>query len=540
MNKLSLHTLLAVVLLSAPLGAMKIKLKKKVIPSPVLPRQDTIGSEEELTSDDEALSESYDESSEEDSSNFVNDTAKRLNTIALRRKDTSVSDDEDSSEYYDDSSCQEPSTAEEDSSEDVAITVLPRAHFTPRIRDLIKVLISRETEGISTAQFRFTLYDVAQVWADQLKEKNLEGTIIVDTAYWKNCCKALKLMSDNGVKPLIVRKKRALKSRYKTTGGADNELMHNKLWIFHDNIEGKTVVLAGSHNATGQSSDCNWENVLIIDDAESVEKYIEYFDLLLEHTSPISQKALSYVKIQSSFTKKLNGIGVAKQPLKWKDEELRLAPTEIFEGSSFPQVLFSPDIREFICSLISHEEEGITGAMYQFTLEDVARAWAKQHKKKDLESSLYLDDRYPQEMLDALRILSKAGISLHSVTKTRVVTSPYKAKNGSFQDTHHKFYIFTNNKEGRAVLVTGSYNSTGHANEFSWENVYATDDPATIADYLAELEELKGYAEEIAVSRKDVEKSHRNYGKRVEEKRRINGKRITRTRTPLRKSPTST
>jgi phosphatidylserine/phosphatidylglycerophosphate/cardiolipin synthase-like enzyme len=55
---------------------------------------------------------------------------------------------------------------------------------------------------------------------------------------------------------------------------------------------------------------------------------------------------------------------------------------------------------------------------------------------------------------------------------------------------HHKFFLFSRNKDDKPVLVTGSYNPTGRAECGNWENVVVTDDREVIIAYKDHLKDL--------------------------------------------------
>jgi len=72
---------------------------------------------------------------------------------------------------------------------------------------------------------------------------------------------------------------------------SNSYLMHNKFAV----IDGK-IVLTGSYNWTASASERNDENLLVIDDEEIVQRYVEYFNTLWEekHSPEKYQELLNH------------------------------------------------------------------------------------------------------------------------------------------------------------------------------------------------------------------------------------------------------
>ena len=64
-------------------------------------------------------------------------------------------------------------------------------------------------------------------------------------------------------------------------------------------------------------------------------------------------------------------------------------------------------------------------------------------------------------------------------------------KNDTFEQMHHKFFIFKKNLFDKPLLVIGSYNPTDHSTTHSWDDILITDDSNIIEQYQNRFEEVK-------------------------------------------------
>ncbi len=168
---------------------------------------------------------------------------------------------------------------------------LPRAVFSPDIRGVVKKLISDEQEYISGAQFRFTLYDVALAWA---KAKIL-GELVLDSQFDQDSVEALAHLRTHGISLYWI--------------GSAYKLMHHKFLIFRKNAGGKKLLMVGSFNMTGNASENNWENVVILEEAAVIKKFEQEIEVLRKDDQLIAAKSLVYKGApKSELSKKLNGL----------------------------------------------------------------------------------------------------------------------------------------------------------------------------------------------------------------------------------------
>lgn len=176
---------------------------------------------------------------------------------------------------------------------------LPRVVFSPEIREVVKKLIADEQEFISGAQFRFTLYDVAEAWG----KAKVGGELMLDSQYAQDFVEALTHLRNHKVQLYWVTKK--------YFPGADKYvLVHHKFLIFRKNAGDKKLLMTGSFNMTGQASENNWENIVILDDPEVIESFEGEIEVLRKDAQLIQPKSLVYKgkAAKLSMTKKMNGL----------------------------------------------------------------------------------------------------------------------------------------------------------------------------------------------------------------------------------------
>lgn len=184
---------------------------------------------------------------------------------------------------------------EEHVSQEKAITLsFPKAYFRTDIIDAIRNIISHEKKQIMGALYRFTRYDIAQ----HIIEQKVDTSLVIDHDFQSDFCTALRLLCTNNVS-----------IRQWATGRYNN--MHNKFLVFKDNVEHKTIVITGSFNLTGQASERNAENIIILDDAETADQYAQEFCLLNDEALPITAEQCRYT---GKFPKTEAGRAINKIP----------------------------------------------------------------------------------------------------------------------------------------------------------------------------------------------------------------------------------
>jgi len=148
-----------------------------------------------------------------------------------------------------------------------------------------------------------------------------------------------------------------------------------------------------------------------------------------------------------------------------------LAPTPL---PAEPQAYFSPDGGIF-AALVREIEEADTSidvAIFDFTAAELAAALVRA-RDRGVAVRVVADSRQAAGRHSAIPVLVAAGIEVRLI----------RGKGRGIM--HNKFAIF----DGR-LLVTGSYNWTGSAEAWNYENALFLDDPALIARYTARFERL--------------------------------------------------
>lgn len=148
---------------------------------------------------------------------------------------------------------------------------LCETYFSPNILNAINKLIENEQRGIRGSIYSFTHGTPAQ----KLVQKRAAGvtvTLIINKDYQKDLCIALRYMLNNGISIGIPKNG----SNDEWNGGSFN--MHHKFLIFLNNALNKPLLMTGSCNFTDQAFNRNWEDMIVTDNIESIQSYINQFD----------------------------------------------------------------------------------------------------------------------------------------------------------------------------------------------------------------------------------------------------------------------
>jgi len=172
--------------------------------------------------------------------------------------------------------------------------------------------------------------------------------------------------------------------------------------------------------------------------------------------------------------------------------------TEDAEAQIIPRTL--TNIHEIITTMIHLETSGITGAQYEFNDETVARAWAIQTKMKGFQPShnkLIVDPNMVEsDKMFALTIVYAHGIELLRLAKNRDGST--LSRHVPRQLMHHKIlYFHKNSITKKPLVITGSYNCTFNAREYSWENIIILDDEESCGKFKAELDTLENFCTKV-------------------------------------------
>lgn len=172
--------------------------------------------------------------------------------------------------------------------------------FSPGIHAHIEELVRREGKSIRSAQFEFTLYNLAQELAlKHLRGVRVEtvihqGFIRGESPYFKQKhTNALRLLAQVGASVRCVNKQRNPSNAY--------EQMHHKFWLF-----GGKILVTGSWNATGQAEK-NWENAVVITDGPTIRKFIAEYVAIRKNSRELTEAELrTSGGGDSDFVKRMN------------------------------------------------------------------------------------------------------------------------------------------------------------------------------------------------------------------------------------------
>lgn len=192
-----------------------------------------------------------------------------------------------------------------------------QALFTPQdnIAQTLIDLIENEKKSIKLAVYFITHHEIAAALAKAKLVNHVDVQIITDSSHLENSsnCQAWYLQ-ENGVDlfifdptgnyidhPTDLSAKNNPASLTNLTEptpdhpGLTNpdltnkrSLMHNKFFIFEQNLHDQTLLVTGSFNCTYSAQKYNQENIVILDLPQLIQKYRHQFDWLKSHAKPLA------------------------------------------------------------------------------------------------------------------------------------------------------------------------------------------------------------------------------------------------------------
>ena len=161
---------------------------------------------------------------------------------------------------------------------------IKKALFAPddRIKEVLIGLINEEQVAITMAAFTLTDLDIAQALIDA-HDRHIAVEVVVDGACSENEYSKVSKLSDAGIPVYSYPKKKDELERDRW-----HSLMHNKFIVFAKSITQKAVLWTGSFNFTRSAGQSNQENVLILDDQELAQSYVQHFEILKERAGFIT------------------------------------------------------------------------------------------------------------------------------------------------------------------------------------------------------------------------------------------------------------
>jgi len=154
----------------------------------------------------------------------------------------------------------------------VCLGVFPQVLFSPhdQVCKTLVHLIDNEKKSIKVAAYAMTEPNVAKALCSAIK-RGVSVALIVDRSCLDMASNKIKLLRKAGVEVYIFDGKTR----------EDGALMHNKFYLFEQNIKNKKLLWTGSANTTKSGYTRNHENVMIVDDPLLFARYAKEFDLLL-------------------------------------------------------------------------------------------------------------------------------------------------------------------------------------------------------------------------------------------------------------------
>lgn len=159
-----------------------------------------------------------------------------------------------------------------------------QALFTPQdnIAQTLIDLIENEKKSIKVAVYFITHHEIAAALAKAKLVNHVDVQIITDSSHLENSsnCQAWYLQ-ENGVELFIPELPRPdLTNKH--------SLMHNKFFIFEQNLHDQTLLVTGSFNCTYSAQKYNQENIVILDLPQLIQKYRNQFNWLKLHAKPLA------------------------------------------------------------------------------------------------------------------------------------------------------------------------------------------------------------------------------------------------------------
>lgn len=175
------------------------------------------------------------------------------------------------------------------------------------------------------------------------------------------------------------------------------------------------------------------------------------------------------------------GYSPDKKPIPSPEKKIT-TPTESTGNCT---VFFSPDddIRSQLLSFIEQEKEAIKIAVFMFTDKELAQALINSHKRGIL-IEVVTDPAGLRDKQNKIGLLSDNKIDVY-------VYNGQHNKSGNSSIMHHKFVLFSKNKNDKPLLWTGSLNFTRIACDCNQENVIIVEDNSALEKYTEQFKKLK-------------------------------------------------
>lgn len=178
---------------------------------------------------------------------------------------------------------------------------IAQALFTPQddIAQTLIDLIENEQKSIKLAIYFITHHEIAAALVKAKLVNHVDVQIVTDSSHLENSsnCQAWYLQ-ENGIK-LFIFDPTSSHTNNPTNASADHpgltnpdqvkqrSLMHNKFFIFEQNLHDQTLLVTGSFNCTYSAQKYNQENIVILDNSQLLKKYCNQFNWLKSHAKSL-------------------------------------------------------------------------------------------------------------------------------------------------------------------------------------------------------------------------------------------------------------
>lgn len=292
--------------------------------------------------------------------------------------------------------------------------------------------------------------------------------------------------------------------------GERNGIQHNKYGVFdaEDAAKGGGLVVFGSYNWASTAEHNHFENVIFSNEAARVDNYRNYFDYQRGVASTVDRDKLEEVlstghdaEAEAMDAGKLaaepeaaaeDGVRKSKIPMPPMDTR---TPIDL-NGEKFQLEYYSPQggILDAWLRAIKAAKSSIDIGMFGFYSQEAAEAVVAAIKQAQTDNR----DFKARVVLDAAQSINSkidgtpvAHWFVEHGVDVKQLAGPNEGRDPMFEKQHSKFMLIDNK-----FLMTGSFNLSGAAENFNFENENVIVDPTDVAGFVEWFERLyqRGWA----------------------------------------------
>jgi phosphatidylserine/phosphatidylglycerophosphate/cardiolipin synthase-like enzyme len=196
-------------------------------------------------------------------------------------------------------------------------------------------------------------------------------------------------------------------------------------------------------------------------------------------------KSIQRLALVGVFFSVLAGFGIVAYVIRQsQDTQAKILASLVGKDGHVAKAFFSPDdaIKPLLIGLIEAERKRILVAIYTFTEKDIAQALVDAHDR-GVSIEVVADRSYGSDRYSKIPLLANSHIPVW------IYQSDVDERKSSL--LHHKFCIFEDTVDHKALLWTGSYNFTQRATLRNQENVVVLDNVNMIEQFKQQFEKLK-------------------------------------------------